>query len=127
MKPSVALTTALSGAYLARAIVVMIIVGSVLNLINQGEALFQGAFSMSFCLPVALVAPSYRVGPDLLDEWIGMMLGDALKDLLKKKQSGQRRSKLLANANRRSRSEAAEIGSGSTNTSDMTDLSTPLT
>jgi hypothetical protein len=40
MKPSVALTTALSGAYLARAIVVMIIVGSVLNLINQGEALF---------------------------------------------------------------------------------------
>ena len=43
MKPSVALTTALSGAYLARAIVVMIIVGSVLNLINQGEALFQGA------------------------------------------------------------------------------------
>ena len=41
MKPSVALTTALSGAYLARAIVVMIIVGSVLNLINQGEALFQ--------------------------------------------------------------------------------------
>ena len=43
MKSSVALTTALSGAYLARAIVVMIIVGSVLNLINQGEALFQGA------------------------------------------------------------------------------------
>jgi hypothetical protein len=38
-----------------------------------------------------LVAPSYRVGPDLLDEWIGMMLGDALKDLLKKKkQSGQK-------------------------------------
>jgi hypothetical protein len=43
MKSSVALTTALSGAYPARAIVVMIIVGSVLNLINQGEALFQGA------------------------------------------------------------------------------------
>ena len=43
MKSPVALTTALSGAYLARAIVVMIIVGSVLNLINQGEALFQGA------------------------------------------------------------------------------------
>jgi DNA end-binding protein Ku len=39
---------------------------------------------------LALVAPSYRVGPDLLDEWIGMMLGDALKDLLKKKQSGQK-------------------------------------
>ena len=43
MKSSVALTTALSGAYLARAIVVMIIVGSVLNLINQDEAMFQGA------------------------------------------------------------------------------------
>ena len=24
---------------------------------------------------LALVAPSYRVGPDLLDEWIGMVLG----------------------------------------------------
>jgi hypothetical protein len=43
MKPSVALKAALSGPYLARAIAVMIIVGSVLNLINQGEALFQGA------------------------------------------------------------------------------------
>ena len=35
--------SSLSGAYLARAMVVMIIVGSVLNLINHGEALFQGA------------------------------------------------------------------------------------
>jgi hypothetical protein len=43
MKPFVALKTALSGPYLARAIAVMMIVGSVLNLINQGEALFQGA------------------------------------------------------------------------------------
>ena len=43
VKPSVALTTALSGAYLARAILVMIIVGSVLTLIDQVEALFQGA------------------------------------------------------------------------------------
>ena len=42
MKPLVALQTALSGPYLARAIAVMIIVGSVLNLINQGEALFHG-------------------------------------------------------------------------------------
>ena len=41
MKPYVALKTALSGSYLARAITVMIIVGSVLNLINQSEALFQ--------------------------------------------------------------------------------------
>jgi hypothetical protein len=43
MNPFVALKTALSGPYLARAITVMVIVGSVLNLINQGEALFQGA------------------------------------------------------------------------------------
>jgi hypothetical protein len=43
MKPFVALKTALSGPYLARAIAVMMIVGSVLNLINQGEALFHGA------------------------------------------------------------------------------------
>jgi len=43
MKPFVALKTALSGACLARAIAVMIIVESVLNLINQGDALFQGA------------------------------------------------------------------------------------
>ena len=43
MKPFVALKTALSRPYLVRAIAVMIIVGSVLNLINQGEALFQGA------------------------------------------------------------------------------------
>jgi hypothetical protein len=43
MKPLVALKTALSCAYLARAIAVMIIVGSVLNLINQVEAMFQGA------------------------------------------------------------------------------------
>jgi len=47
MKPFVALKTALSGPCLARAIAVMIIVGSVLNLINQGEALFQGAHSTS--------------------------------------------------------------------------------
>ena len=43
MKPYVALKTALSGQYLTRAITVMIVVGSALNLINQGEALFQGA------------------------------------------------------------------------------------
>jgi hypothetical protein len=43
MKYYAALKTSLSGPYLARAIVVMIIVGSVLNLINQSEALFQGA------------------------------------------------------------------------------------
>jgi hypothetical protein len=43
MKPFVALKTALSGRYLARAIAIMIIVGSVLNPINQGAALFQGA------------------------------------------------------------------------------------
>jgi hypothetical protein len=42
MKPYAALKTALSGPYLVRAITVMIIVGSILNLINQGEALFQG-------------------------------------------------------------------------------------
>ena len=42
MKPYVALKTALSGHYLARAIAVMIVVGSVLNLVNQGDALFQG-------------------------------------------------------------------------------------
>jgi hypothetical protein len=43
MKPFVALKTALSRPYLGRALAVMIIVGSVLNLINQGETLFQGA------------------------------------------------------------------------------------
>ena len=43
MKSSDALKTALSGPCLTRAIVVMIVVGSVLNLINQGDALFQGA------------------------------------------------------------------------------------
>jgi hypothetical protein len=43
MKPLVALKTALSGPYLVRAVAVMIIVGSVLNLINQGEALLHGA------------------------------------------------------------------------------------
>ena len=43
MNSFVALKTAISGPYLARAITVMIIVGSVLNLINQGDALFQGA------------------------------------------------------------------------------------
>ena len=43
MTPLVALKTALSGSYLRRAIVVMLVVGSVLNLINQGDALFQGA------------------------------------------------------------------------------------
>jgi hypothetical protein len=42
MKPFVALKTALPGPYFARAIAVSIIVGSILNLINQGEALFQG-------------------------------------------------------------------------------------
>ena len=57
MKSSVALTTALSGAYLARAIVVMIIVGSVLNLINQGEALFQGAPLNFAKLLLTYVAP----------------------------------------------------------------------
>ncbi len=43
MKSSDALKTALSGPCLARAIVVMIIVGTVLNLINQGDALLHGA------------------------------------------------------------------------------------
>jgi hypothetical protein len=43
MGPFAALKTALSGPYLARAIAVMIIVGSILNLINQGEAVFHGA------------------------------------------------------------------------------------
>ena len=42
MTPFTALKTALSGACLARAIVVMLVVGSVLNLINQGAVLFQG-------------------------------------------------------------------------------------
>ena len=43
MKSSDALKIALSGPCLARAIVVMIVVGSILNLINQGDALFHGA------------------------------------------------------------------------------------
>ena len=43
MTPLAALKTALSGAYIKRAVVVMLVVGSVLNLINQGDALFQGA------------------------------------------------------------------------------------
>jgi hypothetical protein len=43
MNRFVALKAALSGRYLARAIAVTIIVGSVLNLINQGETLLQGA------------------------------------------------------------------------------------
>lgn len=36
-----ALKTALSGNYLKRALLVMLIVGSVLNLINQGDALIH--------------------------------------------------------------------------------------
>ena len=43
MKSFPALKTALSGAYLGRAIGVAVVVGSVLNLINQGDALFEGA------------------------------------------------------------------------------------
>ena len=60
MTSLVALKTALSGVYLVRAIVVMLIVGSALNLINQGEAVFQGAplnvvkllltYSVPFCV-----------------------------------------------------------------------------
>jgi hypothetical protein len=38
-----ALRMALSGAYLRRSLWVMLIVGSVLNLINQGDALFHPA------------------------------------------------------------------------------------
>lgn len=37
-----ALSKALSGRYLIRAIVAALIVGTVLNLINQGDALFSG-------------------------------------------------------------------------------------
>ena len=37
-----ALQTALSGAYLARAVLVMLVVGTILNLINQGDALLHG-------------------------------------------------------------------------------------
>lgn len=61
MKPFVALKTALSGPYFARAIAVSTIVGSILNLINQGEALFQGdplnfaklvlTYVVPFCVP----------------------------------------------------------------------------
>ena len=36
-----ALATALSGRYLRRALVVMLIVGSILNFINQGDALLH--------------------------------------------------------------------------------------
>ncbi|MBI1211626.1 MAG: hypothetical protein GC190_09200 [Alphaproteobacteria bacterium] len=43
MKPLAALKTALSGAYLMRAMMVALVVGTVLNLINQGDALVQGA------------------------------------------------------------------------------------
>ncbi len=38
-----ALRTALSGPYLVRAALAMVIVGTVLNLINQGDALYRGA------------------------------------------------------------------------------------
>lgn len=38
-----ALKAALSRPYLARAVLVMIVVGTILNLINQGEALVGGA------------------------------------------------------------------------------------
>lgn len=38
-----ALLTALSGAHLRRALTVMLVVGSILNVINQGEALLQPA------------------------------------------------------------------------------------
>ena len=57
MKPFVALKTAVSGQYLVRAVAMMIIVGSVLNLINQGEALFHGAplnvakLLLTYCVP----------------------------------------------------------------------------
>ncbi len=37
-----ALRTALSGAYLRRALLVMLVVGSVLNIINQGDTLLHG-------------------------------------------------------------------------------------
>jgi len=43
MPPISALKTALSGNYLKRALLVMLIVGSVLNLINQGDALIHAA------------------------------------------------------------------------------------
>ena len=36
-----ALRTALSGAYLRRSLLVMLVVGSVLNIINQGDALLH--------------------------------------------------------------------------------------
>jgi len=42
-----ALRTALSGAYLRRSLLVMLVVGSILNVINQGDALFHaGAVNM---------------------------------------------------------------------------------
>ena len=36
-----ALRTALSGAYLRRSLLVMLVVGSILNVINQGDALLH--------------------------------------------------------------------------------------
>jgi methyl-accepting chemotaxis protein len=43
MKQLAALRTVLSAPYLARSVLVMTLVGTVLNLINQGDALFNGA------------------------------------------------------------------------------------
>jgi hypothetical protein len=37
-----ALKTALSGAYLKRALIVALVVGTILNLINQGDAILLG-------------------------------------------------------------------------------------
>jgi hypothetical protein len=55
-----ALRTALSGGYLVRSLAAMIVVGTLLNLINQGDALTQGAtlnvgklvltYSVPFCV-----------------------------------------------------------------------------
>ena len=51
-----ALRTALSGAYLRRSLLVMVVVGSILNVINQGDALFHaGAVNMPKLLLTYLV------------------------------------------------------------------------
>ena len=51
-----ALRTALSGAYLRRSLLVMLVVGSILNVINQGDALFHaGAVNMPKLLLTYLV------------------------------------------------------------------------
>ncbi len=56
-----ALRTALSGRYLRRAVAVAIVVGSILNAINQGDALLTGAPLDPAKLALTFLVPSSRL------------------------------------------------------------------